>query len=121
MGRDQLEALVRILQDQLAEGPQGVIVGSWSIRWDKDIEGFYFDKCEWGGKLATFDGEKAQVVCHRVRGLFSLHHRSEGYKPGWQHSTTCRVCLEQLSRVLLHFFGHVIRGRTADAGTQKVE
>ena len=49
MGRDQLEALVRILQDQLAEGPQGVIVGSWSIRWDKDIQGFYFDKCEWGG------------------------------------------------------------------------
>jgi hypothetical protein len=49
MGREQLEALVRILQDQLAEGPQGVIVGSWSIRWDKDIQGFYFDKCEWGG------------------------------------------------------------------------
>jgi hypothetical protein len=49
MGREQLEALVRILQDQLAEGPQGVIVGSWSIRWDKDIQAFYFDKCEWGG------------------------------------------------------------------------
>ncbi len=49
MGREQLEALVRILQDQLEEGPDGVIVGSWSIRWDKHIQGFYFDKCEWGG------------------------------------------------------------------------
>ncbi len=49
MGRQQLEALVQILQQQLAEGPNGVVVGSWSVRWDKEIQGFYFDKCEWGG------------------------------------------------------------------------
>jgi hypothetical protein len=50
MGREQLEALVRILQDQLAKSPgESVIAGSWSVRWDKDQQGFYFDKCEWGG------------------------------------------------------------------------
>ena len=49
MGRQQLEALVQILQQQLAAGADNVIVGSWSVRWDKDIQAFYFDKCEWGG------------------------------------------------------------------------
>lgn len=49
MGREQLEALVKILQGQLTDGADNVIAGSWSIRWDKDIQGFYFDKCEWGG------------------------------------------------------------------------
>lgn len=49
MGREQLEALAKIIEMQLAEGPGNVIVGSWSVRWDKDMQGFYFDKCEWGG------------------------------------------------------------------------
>ena len=49
MGREQLEALVRVLQQQLEVGPENVIMGSWSVRWDKDIQAFYFDKCEWGG------------------------------------------------------------------------
>jgi len=49
MGREQLEALVKVLQDQLATGSSSVITGSWSVRWDKDIQAFYFDKCEWGG------------------------------------------------------------------------
>jgi hypothetical protein len=49
MGREQLEALVRILQQQLTAGPENVVVGSWSVRWDKDVGAFYFDKCEWGG------------------------------------------------------------------------
>ncbi len=40
---------MRILQDQLAVTTGNVVVGSWSVRWDKDIQGFYFDKCEWGG------------------------------------------------------------------------
>lgn len=49
MGREQLEALVRVLQEQLKAGPDGVVVGSWSIRYEKEKDGFYFDKCEWGG------------------------------------------------------------------------
>ena len=49
MGREQLEALIRVLQQQLAAGPENVIMGSWSVRWDKEQQAFYFDKCEWGG------------------------------------------------------------------------
>ena len=32
MGREQLEALVRVLQQQLEAGPENVIMGSWSVR-----------------------------------------------------------------------------------------
>ena len=49
MGREQLEALIKVLQQQLAAGPENVIMGSWSVRWDKEQQAFYFDKCEWGG------------------------------------------------------------------------
>jgi hypothetical protein len=49
VGREQLEALARIIAEQLAAGPENVVVGSWSVRWDKDEQAFYFDKCEWGG------------------------------------------------------------------------
>jgi hypothetical protein len=49
MGREQLQALVQVLQQQLDAGPDSVIVGAWSVRWDKDRQAFYFDKCEWGG------------------------------------------------------------------------
>ena len=49
MGREQLEALIKVLQGQLAAGTDSVIAGSWSVRWDKEQNAFYFDKCEWGG------------------------------------------------------------------------
>lgn len=49
MGREQLEALVQVLQQQLALGGGSLAVGTWDIRYDKDRDAFYFDKCEWGG------------------------------------------------------------------------
>jgi len=49
MGREQLEALVKVLQAQLAAGPDTVATGTWDIRYDKDRNAFYFDKCEFGG------------------------------------------------------------------------
>jgi hypothetical protein len=49
MGREQLEALVKVLQAQLAVGPESLALGSWDIRFDKDRNAFYFDKCEFGG------------------------------------------------------------------------
>lgn len=49
MGREQLEALVKVLQAQLAEGSASVAIGAWDIRFDKDRNAFYFDKCEFGG------------------------------------------------------------------------
>ena len=49
MGRQQLEALVRVLEQQLALGRDGVVTGSWEIRWDKERGAFQFDKCEFAG------------------------------------------------------------------------
>ena len=49
MGREELEALVRVLQDQLARGTEGVVLGTWSIRYDRERRAFEFDKCEFGG------------------------------------------------------------------------
>ncbi|MGB2693948.1 MAG: hypothetical protein WBD55_02035 [Dehalococcoidia bacterium] len=49
MGREQLETLSQIIQQQLALGTAGVIAGSWSIRFNKDYKAFEFDKCEFEG------------------------------------------------------------------------
>ena len=48
MGRQQLEALQKILQQQLALD-RNVIGGTWEIRYDKERNAFAFDKCEFGG------------------------------------------------------------------------
>lgn len=49
MGREQLEALVKVLQQQLGFGTDSLAMGTWDIRYDKEKDAFYFDKCEWGG------------------------------------------------------------------------
>jgi hypothetical protein len=49
MGKAQLEALIGVLQEQLALGREGVITGTWEIRYDKERTAFLFDKCEFGG------------------------------------------------------------------------
>jgi hypothetical protein len=46
MGREQLEALVRVIEAQLALGADGVVGGTWEIRYDKKRNAFAFDKCE---------------------------------------------------------------------------
>ena len=48
MGREQLEALARIIDEQLKEGPDGAVIGTWTIRYDGQRELLYFDKCEDG-------------------------------------------------------------------------
>ena len=49
MKREQLEALIKVLQAQIDAGPDSVAIGTWDIRYDKDRDAFYFDKCEFGG------------------------------------------------------------------------
>jgi hypothetical protein len=49
MGRKELEALVEVLQQQLALGRDGVVTGTWGIRYDKQGSAFQFDKCEFEG------------------------------------------------------------------------
>jgi hypothetical protein len=46
MGREQLEALVRVLQEQLGSPDQNLAIGTWSIHYDKVRAAFTFDKCE---------------------------------------------------------------------------
>jgi len=48
MGREQLQALARVIEQQLALGREGVVIGSWEIRYDKARNAFEFDKCEFG-------------------------------------------------------------------------
>jgi hypothetical protein len=52
MGKQELEALARVLQEQLALGREGVVTGTWEIRYDKEHGAFLFDKCEFGGYCA---------------------------------------------------------------------
>lgn len=52
MGREQLQTLVRVLQEQLARGHDGVVAGTWEIRYDKERAAFMFDKCEFGAYCA---------------------------------------------------------------------
>ena len=49
MGREQLLALAKIIQDQIdKEGTNSPVVGSWAIRFDAERSVLYFDKCEFG-------------------------------------------------------------------------
>jgi hypothetical protein len=49
MKREQLEALIKVLQAQVEAGADSLAIGTWDIRFDKDRNAFYFDKCEFGG------------------------------------------------------------------------
>jgi hypothetical protein len=49
MGRKELEALIAVLQRQLALGRDNVIIGTWEIHYDREKGAFLFDKCEMGG------------------------------------------------------------------------
>ena len=49
MGRKEIEALIAVLQKQLALGREGVVLGTWEILYSRDRQAFLFDKCEIGG------------------------------------------------------------------------
>ncbi len=48
MGREQLEALARIIDEQLKDGSDSAVIGTWTIRYDGAREVLYFEKCEDG-------------------------------------------------------------------------
>jgi len=48
MGREQLAALARIIEEQLRLGPDGAVIGTWTIRYDAQRGVLHFDKCEDG-------------------------------------------------------------------------
>jgi hypothetical protein len=48
VGTKELEALIEVLQGELEQGRDGHVIGSWTIRYDKERTAFTFDKCEDG-------------------------------------------------------------------------
>ncbi|MCC7365340.1 MAG: hypothetical protein IT303_13315 [Dehalococcoidia bacterium] len=46
MGREEIAALIAILQDQLDKGTENIALGSWHIHYEKKRNVFIFDKCE---------------------------------------------------------------------------
>lgn len=46
MGREEITALIAVLQDQLGLGPGGKAIGTWRIGFDKKRSAFIFDHCE---------------------------------------------------------------------------
>ncbi len=62
MGSKELQALVDVLQEQIALGREGYVIGSWTIQYDKDRNAFMFNKCE--------DG----VYCEERPSVIGLDH-----------------------------------------------
>lgn len=48
MGTKELQALIEVLQEQVALGPQNHVNGTWTIQFDKERSAFTFNKCEDG-------------------------------------------------------------------------
>jgi hypothetical protein len=48
MGRSELAALAKVIEEQLKEGTNSALMGTWTIRFDKVHSRFYFEKCEFG-------------------------------------------------------------------------
>ena len=46
MGKKEIQSLIRVLQGQLDLAAEGVVIGTWEIRYEKDRSAFIFDKCE---------------------------------------------------------------------------
>lgn len=46
MGREEIAALIAILERAREEGPGSPVIGSWKIQFDKKRGAFVFDKCE---------------------------------------------------------------------------
>jgi hypothetical protein len=48
MGREELAALARIIEEQMKDGTSSPLVGTWTIHFDKERSVLYFEKCEFG-------------------------------------------------------------------------
>ena len=46
MGTKELEALIEVLRRETERGREGHVLGTWTIRYDKERAAFTFDKCE---------------------------------------------------------------------------
>ena len=46
MGSKQLRALAEVIEREIELGTEGHVLGTWTIRYDREREAFAFDKCE---------------------------------------------------------------------------
>lgn len=46
MGSKQLRALAEVIEREIERGTEGHVLGTWTIRYDKERDAFSFDKCE---------------------------------------------------------------------------
>jgi hypothetical protein len=46
MGREEIAALIAVLQTEAAKPGSGLALGTWKIEFDKKRGAFVFDKCE---------------------------------------------------------------------------
>jgi len=58
MGKEQLAALMRVLEQQQALGSAGVIGGTWNIHFDQTMGAFLFEKCE----FADYCEERPAII-----------------------------------------------------------
>lgn len=65
MGQAQIEALIKVLQQQLLLGKDNLALGTWSIHYDKEREAFAFDKCE----IGAYCEERPSVIAADGRVL----------------------------------------------------
>ena len=62
MGSKELQALIAVIEQELEREREGHIVGTWTIRYDKERSAFTFDRCENDGyceerpAVLTLDG-----------------------------------------------------------------
>jgi hypothetical protein len=46
MGREEIAALIAILEREHEKGPGSLVMGTWKIQLDRKRQAFIFDKCE---------------------------------------------------------------------------
>jgi hypothetical protein len=49
MGKEEITALIKILEKENSQGIDSLVLGTWNISYNKTLKAFSFDKCENSG------------------------------------------------------------------------
>ena len=70
MGKEEIEALIRILEAENTRGLSSLVLGTWSIKYDKTVKAFSFDKCENDGIVKSV----LALLVNRERSSTKVDH-----------------------------------------------
>ena len=86
MGREQILALIRIFEQQLALGTEGVVLGTWDIKYDKaEVIPVKCDVHTWMKSFVVVT-DSAKWVITGADGSFKLEGLPPGeYELSWWH------------------------------------